>query len=326
MTEDEDERAHQQRVKRIAQEEYEKFCDTTFGRVDFGPIVEFQEEEPFQECDKDGFNNVVVDRPLSLRRRLNDLLEQSTEDSALAADLAAVGVESPGRPHKFFAGDWDVTISYRGQNKWYVAATNRETDDEKSFTIAGVSANDRDTAMTQAGQHLQKLSEPQLRRLTEQDERELALHVTQDLQGALGSYIARRLPRAVKDEWANANTYDEAARYISDPRWAGLVREALWFCWQQACPGYADTPERRAFIERHVGTRIPNVALLNEAWRLCQEHERLDPQLRTVQKVNEDEEELALQLDDLSDAEVASLAAQALQLRGRQIARARHGL
>lgn len=322
-----EEQTRQRRIQAIAAEEEAKFCDTRFGQLDWAgcPNVKPSQEEEFAEHDKYGFNNIVRERPLSLGRRLNELLEEATEDPRLANELSTMGVDVPGRPHKFFAGEWDVTLTYRGHNKWRVEAENRETAQQEIFMLAGIPVDNRDAAISNAGNHLQKLSGPQLRRLTEQDQRELALHASQDCQGALGSYISRRLPIADKQRWENSDTYDQAMRYISDPRWAGLVWEALWFCWINARADYADTPERRAFIERHIGNRMPTVGLLDQAWAACQEQERRAPQSDTVRKTDE-EEPVPDDLNDLSDEEVSKLMTASLQLRGRRIAQARRGL
>lgn len=44
---------------------------------------------------------------------------------------------------------------------------------------------------------------------------------------------------------------------IANPDLPRIVKETLWFCWENGRPGYSPTPERRRYMQEYVAGRIP---------------------------------------------------------------------
>lgn len=314
-----------ERLRRIAAEETAKFIDDGFGQVDWSssPGIHPNSEEAFADHDEHGLNNIAHDRPLSLRRQLGELVEAAGSDSNLAEDLARAGVDV-NRPHRFHAGNWTVEMVYRS-GKWH-CQSEKEDGEQKSFTVV-VPDGDPSEAMLAAERHLRRLEGPALRSLSEQDLREIALHAAQDLPGAITTYLLRRLPKRVADDWSDSSDYAECMRQLANPRYAPVLWEALWCCWPAARPGYSDSEERRIFIEDYIGSRVPTANLFDSAWAACQATEkdssRSSALFGRVQEADEAEEEP--DFDSLSDDEIARLTGRALKEHARQAIAARRG-
>lgn len=78
-----------------------------------------------------------------------------------------------------------------------------------------------------------------------------------DVDGAISRYLLLRAPEDTAEAFVNAPTLTDALEEIADPSLAKIVREAVWFCWENGRPGYTPSQERRRFIQNYVAGRIP---------------------------------------------------------------------
>jgi len=54
-----------------------------------------------------------------------------------------------------------------------------------------------------------------------------------DADGAISKYLLLRAPEEAAAAFLNVPTINEALHEIADPALANIVREAVWFCWEQ---------------------------------------------------------------------------------------------
>ena len=62
-----------------------------------------------------------------------------------------------------------------------------------------------------------------------------------------------------------AATAADALDEVANPDLARIVKEAVWFAWENGRPGYSPNLERRRFMQEYVAGRIPTARLLDEA-------------------------------------------------------------
>jgi hypothetical protein len=115
-----------------------------------------------------------------------------------------------------------------------------------------------------------------------------------------------RAPEDTAEAFVNAPTLTDVLEEVADPSLAKVVREAVWFCWEQGRPGYSPTAERRRFMQNYIG-RIPTARLLDEAWVACPAEEKDAMRARVLRRISEPEEKSAPNLDSLSDDQVQNL-------------------
>jgi hypothetical protein len=116
-----------------------------------------------------------------------------------------------------------------------------------------------------------------------------------------------RAPEESSETLLNVPTLSDALDAIADPDLAHIVREAIWFCWENGRAEYSPTPERRRFMQSYVAGRIPTTRLLDQAWDVCQAEERDVMRASVLGQVTEPDERRAPDLDNLSDEDVDRL-------------------
>lgn len=130
-----------------------------------------------------------------------------------------------------------------------------------------------------------------------------------DVEGAVTRYLSLRLPQDAAEMWGYAPTMQDALDEISDPEFASVAREAVWFCWENGRPNYSPSRERRRFMQSYVAGRIPTARLLDEAWAACQATEKDALRDSVMQGLGGTEETRSSvpDLDGLSDEEIETL-------------------
>jgi hypothetical protein len=95
---------------------------------------------------------------------------------------------------------------------------------------------------------------------------------------------------------------------IADPEFSSVVREAVWFCWENGRPNYSPSRERRLFMQNYVAGRIPTARLLDEAWAACLAAEKDALRVGVLQELSGKETPSSTpDLDSLSDEEIEML-------------------
>jgi len=142
----------------------------------------------------------------------------------------------------------------------------------------------------------------QPRHLTEHQLRAIALQAgSGDVDGAISKYLLLRAPEEAAEAFLNATTINHALNEIADPSLANIVREAVWFCWEQGRPGYSPTPERRRFMQDYIAGRIPTARLLDDAWTACRTEEKNVMRTSVLSQIETDSEPTAPDLESLDD-------------------------
>jgi hypothetical protein len=149
----------------------------------------------------------------------------------------------------------------------------------------------------------------QARTLTERERRAIALQASSgDIEGAITRYLLRRAPEEKAEAFMDAPTATDALDEVADPELARIVREAVWFCWENGRPNYSPTPERRRFMKEYIAGRIPTARLLDEAWSACQAADKDAMRSGLLQQFSEpDDSQQAPNLDRLSDEAIDTL-------------------
>jgi hypothetical protein len=148
----------------------------------------------------------------------------------------------------------------------------------------------------------------QPRKITERELRAIALQASSGGVAAIARYLLRRAPEEKADAFMDAPTAIDALDEVADPELARIVREVVWFCWENGRPNYSPTPERRKFMHEYIAGRIPTARLLDEAWAACQAAERDALRSGLLRQVSEpDDTQPAPHLDGLSDEAIDSL-------------------
>lgn len=102
-------------------------------------------------------------------------------------------------------------------------------------------------------------------------------------------------------------TLSDALDEIADPALTNIVREAVWYCWEQGRPNYSPSPERRKFMREYIAGRIPTARLLDEAWAACQAEEKDAMRASVLGQVSKNTTPQPQDLDALDDDEVDHL-------------------
>jgi hypothetical protein len=118
-------------------------------------------------------------------------------------------------------------------------------------------------ALSQEGVLEAKPGQP--RTLTQRERRAIALQASSgDIEGAIARYLLLRAPEERADAFMDAPTAIDALDEVADPDLARVVREAVWFCWENGRPNYSPSPNRRKFMQEYIAGRIPTARLLDE--------------------------------------------------------------
>ena len=121
-------------------------------------------------------------------------------------------------------------------------------------------------------------------------------------------HLLLRAPEDTSDAFLNAPTVNDALDEIANPALARIVRESVWFCWENGRPEYSPSAERRRFMQNYVAGRIPTARLLDEAWAACKAEERDAMRASVLRQVSEpDNKPVAQALEGLADDEVDRL-------------------
>jgi hypothetical protein len=156
----------------------------------------------------------------------------------------------------------------------------------------------------------------QPRTLTQRERRAIALQAgSGDIEEAIARYVLLRAPEEKTDAFLDAPTATDALDEVAGPDLARVLREAVWFCWENGRPNYSPTPERRRFMQEYIAGRIPTARFLDEAWSACQAAEKDAMRTGLLQQMNQpdDTRQDAPNLDGLSDEAIDSLYHRTLQ-------------
>lgn len=315
--------------KQAADIEAAKFIDSQFGQLDLSgcpsalepPPEDELPDERFAPLDDRGVGLGAVSLKAALEemvydRDVQEQVARETGNPDLLADLQAERAEQVAREFRrqnpsYFKSqaNWERLVQTLAYSALGWEPDEADPEEAQAELIArGFWSVENLTAAFKALAHEGELdTNPAApRSLSEHQRRSIALQAsTGDVEGAIERYLHARLPEAVSARITEAFGSEDVMDQLADPQWNRIIEEAVWFCWQYARPNYAPTTERKQFMNSYVAGRIPTAALLDEAWRACQEVERdvlRDGVLRQVQ-----EQEAPPDLDSLSDEEINSL-------------------
>lgn len=131
---------------------------------------------------------------------------------------------------------------------------------------------------------------------------------SKDVDGAISRYLLLRSSEETAQTFINAPTITDAMDEIADPALANIVREAVWFCWEQGRAEYSPTAERRRFMRGYVAGCIPTARLLDEAWAACRAEERDGMRASLIREFGtEGTGSTAPDLDSLDDSDIDRL-------------------
>jgi hypothetical protein len=255
---------NQETRARIIQEESSRFLDSQFAGLDLSSSPNFANPiaDKFEPCDKDGLNNVVLSGTNQLKalaenpdREALEQIAKETGDPELVEriqddrEVAEARAFMAANPSYFRSDDnYDIIRNYieaRGM------VFNRD-----SLAVAY-------KALSRAGKLEVNPDTP--RPLTDHNRRAIALQAASgDVEGAVGRYLQNRMPQQAAEAWMYGTSLQEALDGVADPIYQQLIKEAVWYCWENGRPNYAPTRARRQFIHEYVAGRIPTARLC--AW------------------------------------------------------------
>ena len=207
--------------------------------------------------------------------------------------------------------NWDAMVTTLAYNAFGWAEDEADNDEAEHeliqrgyFTVSNLTAAFK--ALHRVGALQVRPDQP--RSLTQHQLRAIALQAgSGDVDGAISKYLLLRSPEDAADAFLNAPTLSEALDEIADPSLANIVREAVWYCWEQGRPNYSPLPERRKFMRDYIAGRIPTARLLDQAWAACQLEETDAMRSSVLRQVETGTQTSALDLESLDDSEVDRL-------------------
>ncbi len=116
------------------------------------------------------------------------------------------------------------------------------------------------------------------------------------IDDAIGFYLECALP----DE-------EPTLELINDPAYRDVCDSACWAVWEEIALDYVPTPQREAFLRRHVGGRPITIPLLQSAWAACQKNEEGHSRSELLGQIEHPETQPVTTIDELSDAAVDDL-------------------
>jgi hypothetical protein len=330
-----------QRIAEAAEGEVDRWSDARFGGVDLPGHQagrDFQTKNVGTDTDTDPRFSPIDDRGSahSIRTAVEQLArdpqirEQIAHETGNADELERIQEEQAEtavwefrrRNPSYFKSqlNWERMVASMAQ-KWlgWIDADEIEPDEAYAeLARRGYFTSDNLTltfkALSRAG--ALEVNPDALRPLTEHDKRAIALQAASgDIEGAVTRYLQLRLPQLVSELWMYSTSHQDALDSIADPAYEGILREAVWFCWENGRANYAPTAERRNFMRQYIANRIPTARLLDMAWAACQEAEKDAARSGVLGQLNEQNapEDTAKKLDALDDASVDRLYHQTLR-------------
>jgi hypothetical protein len=179
------------------------------------------------------------------------------------------------------------------------------------------SASDRDALLSKSAQatkprELHRSPIP-YRDLNEKELLEIARYVQSgDTQAALSQYMY-----FATDKREIASPFE----ILDDPRYKGLCDAAVLFVWQHSRTDYSPSPEREQYIDTYAASRPLSLALLDSAWKACQESEKRGALLYQLQPEPEvaDPRELQDSLEESTDDEIERMMAATKREYAREV-------
>lgn len=322
----------QAKLERIAHEETARFLDENFAPLDLSgcPSLVKPPSEDSQLPDsrfaplddrgiglgaaalKRGIEELVNDPDVQLqvaRETGNPELLEDYQDRQ--AEQAAREFMRRNPTYYRCPENWNAMVTTLAYNALGWAEDEASTDEAEHeliqrgyFTVENLTAAFK--ALSRAGALQVRPDQP--RSLTQHQLRAIALQAgSGDVDGAISKYLLLRAPEDAAEAFLSAPTLVDALDEIADPSLANIVREAVWYCWEQGRPNYSPSPERRKFMREYIAGRIPTARLLDEAWAACQTDEKDVTRANVLQQVEEEAQASALDLESLDDSEVDRL-------------------
>jgi hypothetical protein len=320
-------------LQRLAHEETQRFIDESFGQLDLSGCISLLTAPSEDAQLPDERFAPLDDRGRGLG---SSALKQAVEDLANDPEVQEQVARETGNPE--LLREWQYTKAeqvarefmrlnpnyYRCQENWEAlvqtlalnalgwhedVASTEEAQEElikRGFwTVENLTSAFR--SLSREG--VLEVKPGQARNLTERERRAIALQASSgDIEGAITRYLLRRVPEEKANAFMDAPTAIDALDEVADPELARIVREAVWFCWENARPNYSPNPERRKFMQEYIAGRIPTARLLDEAWAACQAAERDALRSGLLRQVSEpDYTQHAPNLDGLTDEAIDSL-------------------
>ena len=319
-------------VKRVAEEETNKFLDSNFGQLDISGCRSLLKPPSDEESLPDQRFARLDDRGVGLgASALKAGIEELLHDPATVEEV----VRSSGDPdvlreyqhnqaeqisREFLRinpayyrcrENWDKIVQTLAYNALGWAEDEADVEDAQDeliarglWTLGNLTA--AFNALSRAGVLVVRPDQP--RQLTQHQRRAIALQAgSGDVEGAISRYLLLRAPEDAAEAFMQAPTLQDALEEIADPALARIVNEAVWFCWEQGRPGYSPTAERRRFMKDYIAGRIPTARLLDEAWNACQAEEKDIMRASVLGQITNEEGPGEPNLEELNDSEVDRL-------------------
>jgi hypothetical protein len=320
-------------LERIAQEESSRFLDQNFAPLDISGCISLLKppseesqlpDDRFAPLDnrgiglgasalKKGIQQLVHDAEVQqqvARETGNPKLlreYQHSQAEAISRDFLRANPRYHRCPE-----NWEKLVQTMALNLLGWAEDEADVDEAQDelikrglWTLDNLNAAFK--ALSRAGLMIVRPDQP--RQLTEHQRRAIALQASSgDVEGAISRYLLLRSPEDTADAFLDAATASDALEEIAHPDLARIVKEAVWFCWEQGRPNYSPTSERRHFMQDYIAGRIPTARLLDEAWSACQAAENDAVRSGLLQQVSEPKAPATAQeLDTLDDSEIDHL-------------------
>jgi hypothetical protein len=239
---------------------------------------------------------LVAENKNSLKQGILSLV--NSQDVEASQHLRAAGVEDATANKTFFLASGEKAIVYLKGGIWKVTCFHEDGTQETITTTAET----REQAQTQVARFFSKKTLTS-RKLTEGE----LLYVTRLVQtGKLEDALVNHVYFAIGEQ---------AENFYDDPRVTPFCNAACWFCFEQMEPNF--TEEARAYMERYLANKpVVTIPLLRSAFESFEiEKARAD---RPVLLPREPAPEPEIDIEDLSDAEIAELKTRSLQEYARQ--------
>jgi hypothetical protein len=320
-------------LQRLAHEETQRFIDESFGQLDLSGCVSLLQPPSEDSQLPDPRFAPLDDRGRGLG---SSALKQAVEELAHDPEVQEQVARETGNPEllkewqygraeqvaiEFMRlnpsyhrceENWEALIQTLALNAlgWHEDMATTEEVQEELITRGFWTVENLTSAFRSLSrQGVLEVKPGQPRTLTERERRAIAMQASSgDIEGAIARYLLRRAPEEKAHAFMDAPTTIDALDEVADPELARIVREAVWFCWENGRPNYSPNRERRRFMQDYIAGRIPTARLLDEAWAACQAAEKDALRSGLLQQVSEpDDTQHAPNLDGLSDEAIDSL-------------------
>ncbi len=218
-------------------------------------------------------------------------------------------------PSNFYAGCWQVQMFLRA-GKWHFSATQQDTGEVKRFILASV-GNDRDSAMSSAGNYLRKF-DPPWKQLTQSE----LIAVSRMASGGTDAAIESAMYTYLNYALAGKELESDISSY---PEFQPLCDEVCWYCFTHGNSEFV--PEAREWMESRIAGRVVTISLLKNLFALWKEDQYRNRHgmlfhntALDAGKQHETADTVTSALEDLSDESLAATYQQTV----REIAKGRN--